>query len=213
MVEIFDIQKLIGYEFKDVRLLNAAFTHSSFVNEHAATGNERIEFLGDCVLNFIVGERLYFDKPTASEGELSARRAALVSRAPLSRIVDKLGLVDALKVGAGVDKSAFSVKARSDLFEALIGAVYIDGGFDACRAVLDKVYFGAVEPERDYKSELQERAVKLGLAVSYETKQADNGFESKVVVGDSVFTGNARTKHGSQIEAAKAALLAFGEKR
>lgn len=213
MVDLRDIQELIGYEFKNVGVLESAFTHSSFVNEHIATGNERIEFLGDCVLNFIVGEKLYSDDPTASEGDLSSRRAALVSRAPLSRIVDKYGLVDALKVGAGVDKSAFSAKARSDLFEALIGAVYIDGGLDACRNVLDKVFFGEVEPERDYKSELQERAVKKGLSVAYDTAQKDGGFESVVAVGDKCFTGFARTKHGSQIAAAKAALSAFGEKR
>lgn len=208
-----NIETLIGYEFKDARLLQSAFTHSSFVNEHVAVGNERIEFLGDCVLNFIVGEKLYFGDPTASEGKLSARRAALVSRAPLARIVDELGFVDALKVGAGVDKSAFSVKARSDLFEALLGAVYIDGGIDACKKVLDNVFFGKVEPERDYKSELQERTVKSGLVVSYDTKQSDSGFLCVLTVGGRKFKGTARTKHGAQIAAAKAALSKFDETR
>ncbi|MCH5162518.1 MAG: ribonuclease III [Clostridiales bacterium] len=213
MNSLCDIQKAIGYEFKDARLLESALTHSSYVNEHAATGNERIEFLGDCVLNFIVGERLFSDDRTASEGKLSSRRAALVSRAPLARIVDELGLLNVLKVGAGVNKSAFSVKARSDIFEAVLGAVYLDGGLDACRGVLDSVFFGAVMPERDYKSELQEYAAKHNLSVTYETRQADGGFESDVRVGDSMYSGRGSTKHGSQISAAKAAVSAFVEKR
>ncbi len=213
MRELDEIQSLIGYGFNDERVLRSAFTHSSFVNEHEAVGNERIEFLGDCVLNFIVGEKLYFDDPTASEGKLSARRSALVSRAPLARIVDELDLVDALRVGAGVDKSAFSVKARSDLFEALLGAVYVDGGMQACKGVLDKIFFGKVTPERDYKSELQERAVKLGVSVKYDTKQGKSGFTCTVSVGNRRYSGGARTKHGAQIAAARAALSDIDEKK
>ena len=72
------IQARIGYRFKNIKLLIAAFTHSSYVNEHEAVGNERIEFLGDCVLNFLVVEYLFEQDRTASEGKLSARRAALV---------------------------------------------------------------------------------------------------------------------------------------
>lgn len=205
-IELSSIERLIGYEFKDKKLLHAAFTHSSYVNEHVAVDNERIEFLGDSVLNFIVGERLYFSDPVSGEGTLSTRRAAMVSRAPLSRIVDSLGLIDYLRVGAGVNKSAFSDKARSDLFEALIGAVYADGGMTAARTVLDNIFFGVVVPERDYKSALQELAIKSGNVVSYVEEPCDDGFKCTATVGDNSFVGKGKTKRLAQIDAARIAI-------
>lgn len=201
--ELEKIQSIIGYEFENTALVDWAFTHSSYVNEHEATGNERIEFLGDCVLNFLVGERLYDQDRTASEGKLSSRRAALVSRAPLARIVDTLGLSEFLKVGVGVDKSAFSDKARSDLFEAVLGAVYTDGGLEPCKKVLDKIFYPYVRPERDYKSELQ----RLVGNVTYDTTPSEtDGFVSVVDVRGVEYKGVGRSKHLSEIAAAKAAL-------
>lgn len=199
-------EKALGYTFSDERLLSAAFTHSSYVNEHGGESNERLEFLGDCVLNFIVGVRLYGEDSSAAEGSLSSRRASLVSRAPLSRIVDSLGVMNMLEVGAGVNKSDFSVKARSDLYEAIIGAIYLDGGLSACESFLDRTFFGFVEPERDYKTELQDYAVKRGIDAVYETVQDGGGFTCTVSVGESKFTGSSKTKHGAQIAAAKCAI-------
>lgn len=203
------VQSVIGYTFADTKLLAAAFTHSSFVNEHATVGNERIEFLGDCVLNFLVGEKLFFNDRRASEGALSARRAALVSRMPLARIVDELGFIEYLQVGAGVDKSEFSDKARSDLFEALLGAVYIDGGMDACRTVLDNIYYCNVEPEHDYKTALQEYAASYGLKLVYVTEKTVDGFKSVAAVGNREFYGLGKSKRTSQIAAARTALAAL----
>ncbi len=200
------LENLIGHTFSDKSLLEAAFTHASYVNEHKAVDNERIEFLGDCVLNFIVGEKLYFSEPYAGEGALSSRRSALVSRAPLSRIVDELGFIEYLRVGVGVDKSAFSDKARSDLFEAVIGAVYADGGLEACRGVLDNIFFGHVMPERDYKTELQEYAVKAGVSIAYTVTANGAGFDSVVAVGDRVFSGTGKNKHAAEINAARLAV-------
>ena len=200
------IQSLIGYTFGNERLIRAAFTHSSYVNEHDAVGNERMEFLGDCVLNFLVGEKLFEQDPTASEGMLSARRAALVSRAPLARIVDDIGAIEYLQVGAGVDKNVFSVKARSDVFEAVVGAVYIDGGLDACRALLDRLFYPRVRPERDYKSELQVYAVGCGLAIKYDTIECGKVYNTTVVVGNIKYNGTGKSKRLSQIAAAKAAV-------
>lgn len=200
------VQSRIGYSFNNEKLLDAAFTHSSYINEHNAVCNERIEFLGDCVLNFSVGERLFFGDRTASEGALSARRAALVSRAPLARIVDGLGLIEFLRVGAGVNKSAFSAKTRSDLFEAILGAVYLDGGFDACKQVLDVVFYPNVKPERDYKSELQEYATERALTPVYTVEACDTGYKATVTVGDGRYTGTAKRKHSAEIAAAKVAV-------
>ena len=207
------VEALIGYVFADKRLLETALTHSSFVNEHAVAGNERIEFLGDCVLNFVVGEKLFFDDPAVGEGKLSARRAAIVSRGPLSRLVDELGLIKYLRVGAGVNKSDFSDKARSDLLEAVIGAVYVDGGLDTCSDVLDNIFFGKVKPERDYKSELQELAGARGAIVAYTTSEEATGFCAEVTVGENRFFGRGKTKHSAQIDAARAAVSSLNSKR
>ncbi len=206
MNEISEVEKLIGYRFSDKKAIEAALTHSSFVNEHSVAGNERIEFLGDCVLNFLVGEKLFFENPKASEGKLSARRAAVVSRGPLARLVDSLGLIRYLRVGAGADKDKFSVKARSDLFEAIIGAVYIDGGLDAARTVLGNIFFEQVTPERDYKSELQKLATTRGVTVKYVTTANRNGFTARVTVGGESFKGNGKSKHDAQVSAACAAV-------
>ena len=200
------IQSRIGYEFKNDNLLVAAFTHSSFVNEHSAVGNERIEFLGDCALNFLVGERLFLNDRTASEGKLSSRRAALVSRTPLAGIIDSLGLLEFLQVGAGVDKARFSDKARSDLFEAILGAVYLDAGLDACRIVLDNIFYKNVKPVSDYKSALLAFGVSVGEDVVYDTVPNGDGFMSVVKVGTRTFEGFGVSKHSSQIDAAKNAL-------
>lgn len=206
------IEARIGYQFNNHDLLVAAFTHMSYVNEHPAVGNERIEFLGDCVLNFLVGARLFDLEPTADEGVLSARRASLVSRAPLARLIDSLGFMQYLQVGAGVDKARFSDKARSDLFEALIGAVYKDGGLDACKTVLDRIFFDSVVPERDYKSELKEYAEKNGVHIVFEEpmQKSDGGFEARVTVGDKTFSGTGVSKRAAQTQAVKDAVATFG---
>ena len=186
------VQARIDYEFKDISLLVAALTHSSYVNEHCAVGNERIEFLRD---------------PTASEGALSARRAATVSRTPLARIVDELGLLEYLRVGSGVNKAAFSDKARSDIYEALVGAAYLDGGMDACRKMLAATFFGKVTAARDFKSELQEYSVARKLSLEYsDAVERDGLFEASVAVDGRAFFGTGRTKHAAQIAAARAAL-------
>ena len=205
------IEARIGYKFDNKDVLVAAFTHSSYVNEHEAVGNERIEFLGDCVLNFLVGSRLFDRDPTAGEGVLSARRASLVSRAPLARLIDNLDFMRYLQVGAGVDKTRFSDKARSDLFEAIIGAVYKDGGIDACKKVLENIFFGEVVPERDYKSELKEYGEKSGIPIGFdEPVQNTNGlFDARVTVGDNEFFGTGVSKRDAQAQAVKAAYEKF----
>ncbi|MDE5593485.1 MAG: hypothetical protein K2I75_06090 [Clostridiales bacterium] len=194
-----DIQSIIGYTFNDCKYLRAAFIHSSYANEHPTAGNERIEFLGDCVLDFLVGEKLFLADPTASEGDLSAKRASIVSRAPLARIVDKLGLMQYLRVGAGVNKNSFSDKKRSDVFEALLGAVYLDGGLDACKTVLDKIYYGEVIPERDYVSELKNYGEKHNIKILYYDICSDGGkFVAEADVIGKRFRGSGVSKHDAE---------------
>jgi ribonuclease-3 len=204
------IEKRIGYEFKDKSLVEAAFTHASYVNEHRGVANERLEFLGDCVLDFLVGVELFRSAPDAGEGELTARRASVVSREPLARLVREYGFLELLRVGAGVDRTEFDIKTVSDLYEAVLGAVYLDGGLDAARKFLDKTFFGKVAPERNYKSELQELAAKKKwLDPKYDTVESVGGFITTLSVGGSVYNGTGRSKRLSQIAAARNALDAI----
>lgn len=214
-MESFDIegvQSVIGYTFKNADLLVSALTHSSYINEHPGTANERLEFLGDCVLNFLVGVELYISDPSASEATLSSKRAATVSRTPLAALVDGMGLLKYLRVGAGVDKSAFSEKTRSNVYEAVLGAIYLDGGLDACKAFLADTFYKNVEPERDYKSELQNLSQKYGRPV-YETAQIDGGFCTELTVLGKVFSGFGKSKHASEIDAARLALSVLSDKK
>lgn len=207
--QISEIQSCIGYEFKNADLLTAAFTHSSYVNEHPGVANERLEFLGDCVLDFLVGEKLFLSDRTAMEDKLSKSRSAIVSEIPLSGIIDELGLLQYLQVGAGVDKIKLKEKARSDLFEAILGAVYLDGGMEACKNVLEKIFYPLVKPAFDYKSELQVYAVKNSLGINYETSGKEGGFKSVVTVGDYKFCGEGQNKRNAERAAAKTAYEFF----
>lgn len=208
------IQSLIGYRFNDCKYLIAAFTHSSYVNEHPAVGNERIEFLGDCVLNFLVGERLFLLDRTASEGGLSSKRASLVSRTPLARIVDELGLMQYLRVGAGVNKNAFAEKARSDIFEALLGAVYLDGGMDACRAVLEKIYYSYVTPEHDYISALKNYSEEHNIFLFYyDIYKEGDVFVAEMDAAGKRFRENGRSKHDAEKKLAETVYKALTEKK
>ncbi|MDE5562034.1 MAG: hypothetical protein K2J01_00530 [Clostridiales bacterium] len=207
-----NIQSLIGYTFNDCKYLCAAFTHSSYVNEHPAVGNERIEFLGDCVLNFLVGERLFLLDRTTNEGGLSTKRSTIVSSAPLARIVDELGLIQYLRVGAGVDKSNFEEKARSDIFEALLGAVYLDGGMNACRVVLEKIYYNNVVPERDYISELKNYSEEHGIALFYyDIYKQDDMFVAEMDARGKRFCGKGRSKRDAKKKLAEIVYKALTE--
>lgn len=208
------VQSLIGYTFNDRKFLSAAFTHSSYVNEHPAVGNERIEFLGDCVLNFLVGERLFLLDRMSSEGELSAKRASLVSRAPLARIVDELGLLRYLRVGAGVNKDTFSDKKRSDVFEAMLGAVYLDGGLDACRVVLEKIYYDFVIPERDYISALKNYSEEQHIFLFwYDVYKQDGMFVAEMDAVGKRYSEKGRSKHDAEKKLAETVYKALTEKQ
>lgn len=150
----------IGHTFKDQGLLQLALTHRSF----SANNNERLEFLGDGVLNFIVAHQLYHRFPKLPEGDLSRLRAQLVKESSLSEIAIELHVGEALRLGEGELKSAGRRRPSilADAVEALVGAVYLDGGFAAAEAVVLKLYlnkFNTIDPkviDKDAKSQLQE---------------------------------------------------------
>lgn len=152
--------KQLGYQFKTPALLKQALTHRSF----SGINNERLEFLGDSVLNFIIAHQLYLRFPKLPEGDLSRLRAALVKESTLSEIAFSLNLGDALKLGEGELKSAGWRRPSilADALEAIIGAVYSDGGFAAAETFVLKLYaekLDTIDPkviDKDAKSQLQE---------------------------------------------------------
>ncbi|MBF4988247.1 ribonuclease III [Methylophilus sp. 14] len=154
------LQTRISYSFTQPALLQQALTHRSF----SATNNERLEFLGDSVLNFIIAHQLFNLFPHLPEGDLSRLRAKLVREASLAEIATDLNLGDALKLGEGELKSAGWRRPSilADALEAIVGAVYLDGGFDAAQQVVALLYrdkLQTIDPkaiDKDAKSQLQE---------------------------------------------------------
>lgn len=161
--------KRLSYSFVNANLLAQALTHRSY----SAQNNERLEFLGDGALNFIIANQLYQRFPKLAEGDLSRLRAQLVKEATLSEIASSLNLGDALKLGEGELKSAGWRRPSilADALEAIIGAIYIDGGFEAAEAFVLGLYAGKLEtidPKvivKDPKSLLQELLQSKKLAV------------------------------------------------
>lgn len=157
----------LGYSFSDRRLLVQAMTHRS----HSATHNERLEFLGDAVLNFVVASLLFDRFPKTDEGDLSRMRANLVRQATLADIANRLSLSEQLLLGEGELKSGGFRRPSilADALEALFGAVYMDGGFDPARQVIAALYeslLAQVDPHsqgKDAKTLLQERLQALRL--------------------------------------------------
>lgn len=128
-----EVCSALGYEFKDLTLLNRALTHSSLGND-GLPNYERLEFLGDAVLGFLVAESLYKQKPEIPEGELTSRRSLMVSRRPLAEVAIALRLVDYLQVGRGLTEDALgSERILADLVEAVLGAIVLDGGVTPAR--------------------------------------------------------------------------------
>jgi ribonuclease III len=154
------LQPLIGYTFSAPSLLQLAVTHRSF----SGNNNERLEFLGDGVLNFIVAHQLYHRFAKLPEGDLSRLRAQLVKESSLCEIALTLNLKDYLKLGEGELKSAGWRRPSilADALEAIVGAVYLDGGFDAAETVVLKLFaekLSTIDPksiDKDAKSQLQE---------------------------------------------------------
>ncbi|MGZ8253163.1 MAG: ribonuclease III, partial [Methylophilaceae bacterium] len=154
------LARLIGHDFKNKALLVQALTHRS----HSSTNNERLEFLGDGVLNFIIANQLYLRFPKLAEGDLSRLRAHLVKEPTLSEIAISLNIGDALKLGEGELKSGGwrRPSVLADALEAIIGAVFLDAGFDAAEALVVRLFAGLlnqIDPKsigKDPKSLLQE---------------------------------------------------------
>jgi len=214
------LERLLGHRFRDRGLLDAALTHRSFAHERGeAEHYERLEFLGDAVLGLLAAERLYREHPDEPEGELSKRKGFLVSRPVLAGRAEELGLGEALRLGVGEERSGGREKASllADALEALIGAVYLDGGLAAARKVVDPLLTaGGTRPAhgaRDPKTRLQEVAQGRGWALpEYRLLDASGPDHAKRfrvecrLQGEPAGVGEGRTKKAAEQDAAAAAL-------
>lgn len=173
--DIVTIEKKIGYTFKNKVILERAFTHSS-ASSDATKNYESLEFLGDSLLDFIVAKRLMIENPNAHEGALTSRRAEIVSQEPLENEIERLGLAKFITVGKGesAERITSHTKVKSNLFESIVGAIYMDSGKleDAENFVLSKLrehFDGSVKHENstDFKTALNEFALKHKIKVEY----------------------------------------------
>jgi ribonuclease-3 len=218
----------LGYAFADPALFQLCLTHKSFANEnpHAGGGhNERLEFLGDAVLDFVVSDLLVDRHPDLAEGELSKMRAGLVTESSLADIAREIGLGDLLRIGRGEDQSGGRNKSSilSDALEALLAGVYLDSksgtGSAAVYRVIERLFAsrmegGAAEPGSfDFKTELQERVQKaFRETVRYRIVQEEGPdhektFEAAVIFRDREHgRGRGRSKKQAEQAAAKSAL-------
>ena len=159
------IEEKLGYKFKDSTLLETALTHSSYANECSIQSNERLEFLGDAILGCVVAKVLYKLFPDSSEGELSKLRGAIVSRTNFARYAQELKIDKQILLGKGEENTGGRDRDSNlaGTFEAIMGAIYIDGGYRKSFNVISKLVKSSLKNDdifSDYKTKLQEVAQK-----------------------------------------------------
>jgi len=229
MQDLLSLQNQMGYTFRDERLLRHALAHSSYANEHRGEvpgSNERLEFLGDSVLGVITAEFLYSHFQALPEGNLTKMRAALVCENSLFEFAKELKLGDYLLLGHGEERSGSRNRPSilSDAFEAVLAAVYLDGGFEAAKKyVLPFIVEGAKRlnagnRDHDYKTTLQEIAQQNpGELIHYELIGSTGPDHAKVfevhcyLNSNLLGKGKGRSKKEAEQMAAKEALKLMGE--
>lgn len=221
------LQKRLDLRFTKPKLLKQAFTHTSYVNEHKRGGiehNERLEFLGDAVLQLLVSEFLFETYPGRPEGELTRMRASIVCEPSLAKFAEQLNLGAYVLLGRGEEQLGGRQRPSllADLFESFVGALYLDAGIERTRVFLQEHMFPHIDSNdsglllKDFKSKLQEKAQhgNLGL-VEYRIAEErgpahDREFVVEVYVGAEHFgTGSGRTKKEAEQRAASEAWRAI----
>jgi ribonuclease-3 len=233
--ELAPLEQRIGYRFKDRGLLEHALTHRSRVHEDASGGvidNESLEFLGDSVLGFVIADMLFRQFPTHDEGQKSKLKASIVSATSLARLSEKLGIGDFMILGRGEEKTGGRRKAAliADCYEAVIAAVYLDGGMDVVRGFIERQFSDLIDEARrtgaqaafteDYKSALQEWLQSHDRGLPAYRLNAEIGpahrrrFEVEVLVdGEAVAKAEGKSKKEAAQRAAKAALASLSQSR
>ncbi|MDE3155253.1 MAG: ribonuclease III [Acidobacteriota bacterium] len=219
------LERRIDYRFRDSELLDQALTHTSRAHEEgsgATPDNESLEFLGDAILGFLVADVLFREFPDFDEGRKSKTKAALVSTTALARAAERIGLGTYLRLGRGEEKTGGRRKQAllADAFEALIAAIYLDGGIEHARAFVERELAGPFAEVRqsesfgqDFKSALQEFLQSHGVPLPEYGQVGTVGpdhrkqFEVEVrVSGDAVARGTGPSKKEAEQEAARLAL-------
>ncbi len=229
MRDLHTLEKKLGYQFRDISLLEGALYHSSYANEHRKQGirsNERLEFLGDAVLGFVSAEHLYAVHPDSPEGDLTRIRAALVREESLYEVASYLGLGEYLLLGKGEELGGGRKRPSilADATESVFAAVYLDGGIEAARELIHRVLLDkereklVEERRRDYKTELQELVQrKPEQVLLYELAGESGPDHNKVFTvqvklnGEIIGEGSGRTKKEAEQMSAKAALENWDE--
>ncbi len=224
MESLHQLEERLGYTFTNIELLRGALYHSSYANEHRAMGvssNERLEFLGDAVLGFVSADFLYRKHPDLPEGELTRIRAALVCEESLYEVAQGLHLGDYLLLGKGEESGGGRKRPsiQADAVEAMLAAVYLDGGMAAASSLIHRVLLEAEKEEtveerrKDYKTALQELVQRqanqdLTYRMAGETGPDHNKtFVAEVLLnGELIGTGTGHSKKEAEQDAAGAAL-------
>jgi len=219
-LKISQFEKKLGYTFRDKSLLKTALTHTSYANEHRCRSYERLEFLGDAVLEVLTSKYIYNSYPDFPEGKMSKLRANVVCETTLYHIAQKLGIGEYAFLGRGEEQTGGRNRPSilADMVEAVLAAIYLDAGMEKAESVLFDAYGHIIEAaasgklNRDYKTELQEKAQAEGRSVTYEiigeSGPAHNKtFSMRVFVdGKAAGSGSGKTKQEAQQQAAHAAL-------
>jgi ribonuclease-3 len=224
MIDFSVFEKKTGVIFKDAQLLQQAFLHRSYLNENPNLGlahNERLEFLGDAVLELAVTDYLYKKFPLQAEGELTAYRSALVNAVIISEIATEIGMNDFLLLSKGESKD--TGKARqyilANTYEAFVGAIYLDQGYDTAEQFMARTLYGRIDDIvkhklwRDAKSLIQEKAQEyVGVTPQYKViKENGPDHDKHFTVGVffdtlQVATGKGKSKQEAEQQAARTAL-------
>jgi ribonuclease-3 len=217
------VEEAIGYRFNDPELLVTALTHSSFASEKGVESYERLEFLGDAVLELATTERIFALLDDAPEGRMTRIRASVVDEATLALVVQQHGLASSIRLGVGEDRNGGRKRSsiRSDVVEAIFGAVYLDGGAKAAFEVVlhlvgDTIVQRLAAPHvTDPRSSLQEQLAGEGRVVTFEYDRTgpDHAvlYTATAIVDEKIVgTGTGASKKSAAIEAARNALHGGG---
>lgn len=225
-----ELESILGVKFNETKYLKRALTHRSYSNEHKCESYEKQEFLGDSVLSLIVSDYLFKNMKKGAEGELSRIRASLVCEESLAEVGNKIGLSHFVMLGKGEEKYGTRDRASliSDVFEAILAAVYLDMGYEKAREFLmrvmgDKIKAAAsADSKKDYKSNLQETIQKIShgkTKIQYQVigesgPEHNKNFEVELSINSNPYSkGIGKTKKEAEQEAAKLFLKEYGNER
>lgn len=224
-MNIREIEARLGYRFENPKLLETALTHPSFGGDHHVPHYQRLEFLGDAVLELAISRHLFFELPEVDEGKLTRIRAYIVREETLCRAAQRLGLGDHIRLSVGEERSGGRKKPSilCDVLESVLAAVYLDGGFDQTVRIIALALEEELRPEvlqdhLDAKSRLQELLQRDGLMPSYEFVSMEGPphapvFTYRVLKGEQELGfGQGTSKQNAQQAAARDALKRMGAK-